>query len=308
MHLNTVSNDLNNLAVLFDMDGVLVHTNPYHAKAFEAFFDRYRIPYSESEFEQHMYGKHNSYIMSYFFNRQIDGDELLALESEKEGLFREIYAEHAEPVAFLPEFLQDLSSHGVALGVATSAPKANMDLVLDTLDLRHYFQSTLSSEDVQAHKPDPEVYLKSADRLGVNPDQCFVFEDSYSGVTAGRAAGMKVIGVLTSHRREDLPPCLDYLSDYKHFNVEKLKELQATYVGYCTCSFTFPMCLVFLFFLHGINRRLEDLHSECRYLRGSFICLTVWGKVFYRDRTHFTVYGRSISGNLLPQGTALVGN
>lgn len=231
MHLNTVSNDLNNLAVLFDMDGVLVHTNPYHAKAFEAFFDRYRIPYSESEFEQHMYGKHNSYIMSYFFNRQIDGDELLALESEKEGLFREIYAEHAEPVAFLPEFLQDLSSHGVALGVATSAPKANMDLVLDTLDLRHYFQSTLSSEDVQAHKPDPEVYLKSADRLGVNPDQCFVFEDSYSGVTAGRAAGMKVIGVLTSHRREDLPPCLDYLSDYKHFNVEKLKELQATYVG-----------------------------------------------------------------------------
>lgn len=219
------------LAAIFDMDGVIADTNPYHAQAFELFFDRYRVAYSDAEFAQHMYGKHNSYIMSHFFGRRIDGDELLSLEAEKEGLFREIYATHAAPLPYLDEFLADLQSNGFQLGVATSAPRANMDLVLDTLQLRGYFQSTLSSEDVIEHKPHPEVYLKSARNLKVEPVQCFVFEDSYSGVTAGLEANMKVIGVLSSHTREELPPCLDYLKDYRHINAMKLQQLFLAHVG-----------------------------------------------------------------------------
>lgn len=224
MHLNAISNDFSNLAAIFDMDGVIAHTNPYHAKAFAAFFDRYRVGYSDEEFEQHMYGKHNSYIMSHFFNRKIDGDELLSLETEKEGLFREIYAEHASPLPYLAEFLHDLKSNDFHLGVATSAPAANMDLVLDTLELRSFFQSTLSSEDVVDHKPHPEVYLKSAANLKIEPAYCIVFEDSFSGVTAGLKANMKVVGVLSSHTREDLPPCIDYIHDYRDYSAAKLRQ------------------------------------------------------------------------------------
>lgn len=231
MLLNPASEEFIDLAAIFDMDGVIAHTNPFHAKAFAAFFDRHCVPYSAEAFEQHMYGKHNSYIMSHFFNRKIDGDELLTLEAEKEGLFREIYAEHAAPLPYLPEFLQDLKANAFRLGVATSAPRANMDLVLDTLSLRHYFDSTLSSEDVTEHKPHPEVYLKSAKNLQMAPDRCLVFEDSFSGITAGQRAGMQVLGVLTSHTSEELPQCVHYLADYRDLSANKLYELFSNHVG-----------------------------------------------------------------------------
>ncbi|WP_409151547.1 HAD family hydrolase [Sphingobacterium sp. BS-2] len=219
------------LAVIFDMDGVIAHTNPYHAKAFEAFFDKYQIPYSDEEFEKHMYGKHNSYIFTHFFKRPIAGQELLSLEKEKEGLFREIYKLEAKPIPYLPDFLSNLKDNEIKLGVATSAPLANMDLILDTLDIRNFFQSTLGSENVELHKPHPEVYLKSANNLNMDPQNCFVFEDSFSGVTAGLNANMNVIGVLSSHKKEDLPVCLDYIDNYKNMNVDKLKSLYKQHVG-----------------------------------------------------------------------------
>ncbi len=216
---------MKNLAVIFDMDGVIAHTNPYHAKAFEVFFDRHQIAYSEEEFEKHMYGKHNSHIFTYFFKRPIQGSELLTLEDEKEGLFREIYQEEAKPIPFLPDFLTDLKAHDFKLGVATSAPRANMDLILDRLSIRDFFSSTLGSENVELHKPHPEVYLKSAENLQIDPSACFVFEDSFSGVTAGLNAGMHVVGVLSSHQQADLPICKAYFQDYKGLNADFLLKL-----------------------------------------------------------------------------------
>lgn len=212
-------------AVIFDMDGVIADTNPYHAEAFEAFFDKYGIGYSQEEFEQHMYGKHNSYIMQHFFKKTLSPKEIEKLEDEKEALFRKIYKDYAQPVKGLPAFLEHLRHQDFRLGVATSAPKANMDLILDTLGIRHYFQSTLSSENVTAHKPDPEVYLKSAAILNVPPQDCFVFEDSFSGITAGLRAGMTVVGVLTSHQREDLPTCSAYIKDYTDIDVDSVISL-----------------------------------------------------------------------------------
>src|SRR5690606_5639283 len=146
------------------MDGVIRHKNPYSAKAFEAFFDKYQIPFTDEEFEKHiygkqnnyifhhffkrtvrgqelinlekkkhMYGKHNSYIFTHFFKRPVRGEELINLEKEKEGLFREIYKSEVKPIPYLPEFLSNLKDNQVKLGVATSAPRANMDLILDAL-------------------------------------------------------------------------------------------------------------------------------------------------------------------------------
>ncbi|MFZ4262950.1 HAD family hydrolase [Sphingobacterium sp. HJSM2_6] len=213
------------IATIFDMDGVIAHTNPYHAKAFEVFLDQRQIAHSEAEFEQHMYGKHNSHIFTYFFKRPIQGEELLALEREKEGLFREIYAAEAKPIPYLPEFLADLKEHQIKLAVATSAPRANMDLILNKLEIFDFFSSTLSSENVELHKPHPEVYLKSAENLQIQPSNCFVFEDSFSGVTAGINAGMNVIGVLSTHTKQELPPCIHYIDNYKEMNSKKLADL-----------------------------------------------------------------------------------
>ncbi len=211
--------------VIFDMDGVICHTNPHHAKAFEAFFDKYQIPHSEKEFENHMYGKHNGYIMTHFFGRSIAGAELKNLEDEKESMFREIYKDKVETIPNYLKFLAALKASNFKTAVATSAPRANLDLIISSLNIADKMDSMMSSEDVTLHKPNPEVYLKSAARVGVTPDDCVVFEDSFSGVTAAINAGMKVVGVLSSHTKEELPPCNFYIKDYSEVNVNKILDL-----------------------------------------------------------------------------------
>lgn len=219
---------MNQYAVLFDMDGVICHTNPHHAKAFEAFFDKYQISYTEKEFEEHMYGKHNSHIMTYFFKRPIHGEELLKFEQEKEQLFRNIYKDKVNTIPHYIEFLKSLKKEGLYTAVCTSAPRANMDLILDALDIRQFMNSTMASEDVKLHKPHPEIYLNSAAKLGLEPANCLVFEDSFSGITAGLNAGMKVVGVLSSHTKEQLPTCSYYIDDYSQITVEKVLQIIKT--------------------------------------------------------------------------------
>lgn len=85
--------------------------------------------------------------------------------------------------------------------------------------------SLLSSEDVRAYKPDPEVYLKSAQNLGVSPENCVVFEDSHSGITAAISAGAKVVGVLTSHTKDELPSCHHYIQDYRDMSLACVEQL-----------------------------------------------------------------------------------
>jgi len=206
------------IAVIFDMDGVICHTNPYHSMAFREFFSTRDLAPTDEEFAQHMFGKSNKYILTHFLNRPVEGAEFLAMEEEKEGLFRKIYAPHVDPIAGFMPFINNLNANGVKLGVATSAPLANLELILSKVLVRDLLGSILGSEDVKKHKPDPEVYLKSAANLGLTPDQCVVFEDSFSGVSAGLNAGMKVVGVLTSHTKEELPPCSFYINDYKELS------------------------------------------------------------------------------------------
>jgi beta-phosphoglucomutase len=212
---------LKNLAVIFDMDGVIADTNPHHAIAWKQFLAKYQLHPSEEDFSRHMYGKSNSYILRHFLKKDFSKEEILQLEFEKESLFREVYQPFVTPVEGLPEFINLLKINRIKIGVATSAPVQNMNLILDKLDLRKYMESLLSGEDVLHHKPDPEVYLKSAANLGVNPADCVVFEDSVSGVTAAQNAGMKVVGVLTTYTPEELPPCEAYVSDYLGISLEK---------------------------------------------------------------------------------------
>lgn len=213
------------VAVIFDMDGVICHTNPYHSLAFREFFAARDLSPTDEEFALHMFGKSNSYILSHFFKRIVEGNELLEMEQEKEGLFRKIYEPHIEPIAGIVEFMTNLQHNGVKLGVATSAPYANLELILGKINIREKLGSIMASEDVKKHKPDPEVYLRSAANLNVPPAQCVVFEDSFSGVSAAINAGMTVVGVLSSHTKEELPPCSFYIDDYTELSYDKISHL-----------------------------------------------------------------------------------
>lgn len=212
-------------AVIFDMDGVICHTNPFHSKAFTVFFEKRNLAPTEQEYADHMYGKSNSYILTHFLGRKIEGQELKDLEYEKESLFREIYREEIQPIGGFLEFLNALKAKGIKTGVATSAPKANLDLIMGVLGFEKDMESIMASEDVTKHKPDPQVYLQSALNLGVSPSECIVFEDSFSGVSAAINAGMSVVGVLSSHTKEELPPCDFYINTYADISADILKSL-----------------------------------------------------------------------------------
>lgn len=205
---------MKDFAVIFDMDGVICHTNPYHSKAFDQFFAKRGLNPSQEEYAEHMFGKSNSYILSHFLQRKIAGEELKTLENEKEGLFREIYADNIDPIAGFLEFLAGLKAEGCHTGVATSAPLANLELIMKKLAFEKDMESIMASEHVKKHKPDPEVYLTSAKNLKIAPSKCIVFEDSFSGVSAALNAKMKVVGVLSSHTKEELPPCDLYIDNY----------------------------------------------------------------------------------------------
>jgi HAD superfamily hydrolase (TIGR01509 family) len=212
-------------AVIFDMDGVICHTNPYHSQAFKIFFEKRNLFPTEEEFMQHMYGKNNGYILSHFLGRKIEGEELAALEFEKESLFREIYQHHIDPIPGFMEFFHSLRDAKLKTGVATSAPFANLELIAGKLDLFPHLESALASEQVSKHKPDPEVYLKTAANLSLDPSQCIVFEDSFSGVSAAKNANMKVVGVLSSHSIDELPICDLYIEDYRDLEVTSILSL-----------------------------------------------------------------------------------
>lgn len=224
---------MNNIAVIFDMDGVIADTNPTHVLAFRDFFDRHGIQYAEEQFAEHMYGKHNSYIMSRFFGRKIEGQELLDMEQEKELLFREIYQPQVQALAGFIDFFESLKKAGIPTGVATSAPRANLDLILGKLGIHTQMESTLASEDVFLHKPNPEIYLHSIANLGVPAENCVVFEDSFSGASAGLAAGANVVGVLSSHQISELPECHDFIRDFTEMDLDRLEKLvqQRSYVS-----------------------------------------------------------------------------
>jgi beta-phosphoglucomutase len=212
-------------AILFDMDGVIVDSNPYHKLAFQAFLKQYNISLTDDELKVHVYGRTNQEGMPYIFKRELSPEELTERANEKEALFREIYKTDIQPVKGLIPFLQMLKAHGVKAAVGTSAPTANLDFIVDALDIRPYFDALIDSTGLSRGKPDPEIYLKAAGLLGIPPARCIVIEDSLAGVQAGVNAGMKVIGITTTHTAEELSNTHLIIRDFEGLTFEKLSKL-----------------------------------------------------------------------------------
>jgi beta-phosphoglucomutase family hydrolase len=193
------------LALIFDMDGVVIHSNPVHRDVWAAFNRRYGIETTEAML-QRMYGKRNDEIVRDFFGDGLTDEEVARRGAAKERLYRETIAGRVEQmlVPGLKAFLEEHS--GARMALATNAEPENVALVLDEGGVRPYFQAVLDGHQVKKAKPDPEIYRLAARRLGVAEANCIVFEDSSSGVEAARKAGMRVVGLLTT---EDNLSCVN---------------------------------------------------------------------------------------------------
>ncbi|KAB7730927.1 HAD-IA family hydrolase [Rudanella paleaurantiibacter] len=200
------------LAAIFDMDGVIADTNPYHTIAWREYYRRNGKPLSDADFVKYVSGNHNKAIVAHLFDGQtLTDEEAYRLGDEKEALFRELYAPHIVPVPGLPDFLEALRQAGIKTAVGTSAPVENLDFVLEKLGLRDYFDVLLHEKLVQRPKPDPEIYSKAMEMLGVSPADSLIFEDSMTGIRAARASGARVVGVATTHTTDQLRAVSDYV-------------------------------------------------------------------------------------------------
>lgn len=193
-------------AVLWDLDGTLVDSAVYHWRAWRAVLGPRGIDVSWEQFAK-TFGQRNDRILREWLGEQATEEEIQAVGDAKEAYYRElIRKEGIEPLAGASEWVCRLAERGWKQAIASSAPRANVEVVLDGLNLRKHFQAIVSAEDVRRGKPDPEVFLLAAARLGVPPNRCIVVEDAPAGLEAARRAGMKAIGVgrADNHLQADL--------------------------------------------------------------------------------------------------------
>jgi beta-phosphoglucomutase family hydrolase len=184
--------------LIFDMDGVIVDSNPLHRVVWEEYNRRHGIETTEA-MQRRMYGKRNDEIVRDFFGDRITDEEVFAHGAAKEALYREMLRPRIDR-ALVPGIREFLERHAATpKAVATNAEPANLNFVLDETGLRRFFLAAIDGHQVRNPKPHPEIFLRAANALRAGPESCVVFEDSHTGVQAGLAAGMRVVGLATTH-------------------------------------------------------------------------------------------------------------
>jgi len=208
----------NGMGVIFDLDGVLVDTGWTHKQAWQDLAEKEGFDLSD-EFFYSTFGMQNYQIIPMLIGRDLPSEEVDELSEWKEQRYRELILNKLALPKGAKRLLDELKERGFLLAIGSSAPKANLDLVLERLSLQGHFNACVTDKDVKKGKPAPDTFLKAAEKLSLSPDRCVVVEDAVQGVEAGKAAGMKVVAVTTTRERTDLA-----VADIV---VDSLGELQA---------------------------------------------------------------------------------
>lgn len=208
-------------AAIFDIDGTMVDNMSYHLKAWQEFCKRYGIKLTKDKFRKKLSGRKNEEYFDILFNQNISDAQKQKLADEKETLYRKIYKPHLKEIIGLRNLLKKLKGFGIVCAVATTAPLKNRWLILNGLSLSPYFSLVLGEENVNKGKPNPEIFLKVAKNLKVNPDRCIVFEDSPVGIEAAKKANMYTVALLTTHNREELKGAGTFIKDFSEIEFQE---------------------------------------------------------------------------------------
>ncbi len=190
-------------AVLWDLDGVIVDTAPFHFAAWQAAFASRGVSFTQEDFCR-SFGQRNEFIIPHILGHEIPKSEMEEFSRKKEEDFR---VRARQGLALFPgvrELLEQLRERGFRQAVASSTPRDNINLLFPLFGIGQFFEAVISAEDVRRGKPDPEVFLLAAARLSVPADRCVVIEDAVAGVAAAKAAGAKCLAVTNTNSREKL--------------------------------------------------------------------------------------------------------
>lgn len=189
-------------AVLFDLDGTLVNTDPIHFLAWQKMLSRYDIHIDESFYQKNISGRLNPEILGDILP-QLSTQEAVEFADEKEAMFRDM-APSLQRLPGLNELLTWTEIHHIKRALVTNAPRANAHFMLDVLGLTTAFELIVLAEDEAAAKPDPTPYRVAVQRLGVSVENAIALEDSPSGIKSAVGAGLRTIGVASTHDPDKL--------------------------------------------------------------------------------------------------------
>ena len=215
-------------AAIFDLDGTLIDNNTYHLQSWLQYLKDMNREMTEEEYKANVNGRTNKDVIEYIYQRKMDDKEAMKYAHEKEAIYRELYAPFIKPVPGLLELLEKLRSLSIPMAIATSGIQVNIDFLFEHIPIRSYFDVIVNSAHITKGKPDPEIYFKTAELLKVSPAECLVFEDAVVGINSAKAAGMKVVGVLTTHTAGELSGADVLIKDFSEMVVEENSFEQMT--------------------------------------------------------------------------------
>ena len=206
-----------NTVFLFDLDGVIIDTEPQYDIFWKEVGERYQL--GIENFEHVIKGTTLPHIMRRYFSQfpETTHQKLIA-DNRAFELKMDII-----PIPGALAFLEEVKKTGIPMGLVTSSDDCKVEYAFSRLPIRNYFDTIVSADRITSGKPDPMCYLLAAKDLNVSPENCYVFEDSFPGIQAGNAAGMKVIGLSTSNPAESIAKdCIEVIPDFCGFSVQSL--------------------------------------------------------------------------------------
>jgi beta-phosphoglucomutase len=189
-------------AFLFDLNGTMIDDMDYHIKAWHRIFNSLGANLTIEQAKAECYGK-NAEVIERVFPNRFSMEEKNKMSIEKEKQYQEEFRPHLKLIKGLAEFLATAKNQHIKMAIGSAAILFNIDFVLDGLHIRHYIDAIVSADDVAVSKPHPETFLGCAEKLGVSPADCLVFEDALKGVEAAANAGMDCFVLTTMHPEED---------------------------------------------------------------------------------------------------------
>jgi len=218
-------------AVIFDMDGVLIDSNPFHLQIWRDFLIRQRVAYDPELLPAQIFGQRDDKALRMFLGADLRQEQVQRWSEELEANFREVFRPHAHALPGVKALIEECLEAGIPMAVASSAMKKNVEFVVDALKFNSYFESVVSGDEVSHPKPDPEIYLLAAEHLGVDPRHAVAFEDSFIGIEAVVDAGMKCVAIASTFSEQELREETRANQVVRSFEELNLAALRALFIG-----------------------------------------------------------------------------
>jgi beta-phosphoglucomutase len=212
------------IAVLWDMDGVIVDTSKFHFRSWRETWAEHGVDFTEADFKI-SFGKRNDEIIRDVLGKKFNQKIYEAITQKKEASFRRLVKGKIKALPGAVELLSSVYSAGILQALVSSTPSENIDMIIGGLKLARYFKTIISGYDVTEGKPNPQGYLLAAKRLGINPSCCAVIEDAIAGVDAAKNGGMKCIAITTTHPPAKLKAADLIVDSLEKVNVSVIKKL-----------------------------------------------------------------------------------